>query len=338
MYSHHWFRTADSAVRHVVVTRIPKPGNQPCLDREAIPAPALSQNHATACPVVGAGSAATTFSADAALVAGAVDPDHEESDLDGARADLNVLSFSSGSSESSSGWVRISPVSSPKQSPRQEERVDTPASEPESPLYPTLDANVVLSNVSSKEVTPSSPALSLLQPVASSPTVVAGASSPILNLAASSSALFAVPALFSSSATASPSSAAAPLQPSFAPPAIVATPSSFSAVSFTPASVSTAVSTPTPAIAQSDSHSAAPANDLDFDAAIRACDDAVPALLQLWPEQDLQPLLASLRSSRDMLSTEACRASSQRAAGVLQEGRLWPSSDTQGLVLLLQRT
>ena len=75
-----------------------------------------------------------------------------------------------------------------------------------------------------------------------------------------------------------------------------------------------------------------------FDAAIRACDDAVPALLQLWPEQDLQPLLASLRSSRDMLSTEACRASSQRAAGVLQEGRLWPSSDTQGLVLLLQRT
>jgi ribosomal 50S subunit-associated protein YjgA (DUF615 family) len=72
-----------------------------------------------------------------------------------------------------------------------------------------------------------------------------------------------------------------------------------------------------------------------FDAAVRACDEVVPALHQLWPDQDLQPLLESLRSSRDMISTEACRASCQRAAGVLREGRLWPSSDVHALAVML---
>jgi hypothetical protein len=72
-----------------------------------------------------------------------------------------------------------------------------------------------------------------------------------------------------------------------------------------------------------------------FDSAMRACEDVVPALRQLWPDQDLQPLLDSLRSSRDVISTEACRASCQRAAGVLREGRLWPSSDVEGLAWLL---
>ena len=70
------------------------------------------------------------------------------------------------------------------------------------------------------------------------------------------------------------------------------------------------------------SRSTTHASEDQFDSAIRACDDAVPALRQLWPDQDLQPLLDSLRSSRDMIVIEACRASSHRAAGVLREGRL----------------
>ena len=86
-----------------------------------------------------------------------------------------------------------------------------------------------------------------------------------------------------------------------------------------------------------DASSSAHITEECFDAAIRACDDVVPALRQLWPDQDLQPLLDSLRSSRDMISTEACRASCQRAAGVLREGRLWLSSDVEGLAILLSK-
>ena len=163
MHSDHLRRTAEDAVRQVVVTRIPKPGNPPCPcpDGPVIALPALSEADATLRLGDGADSAAEAFSADATLAAGACDPDHEESFLDGARADLNVLSFSSGSSDSS--YVRVSPVSSPKPFPQQEERVETPASEPASPVQPTSDAKVVSSNVvSSNEVTPSSPALPLL--------------------------------------------------------------------------------------------------------------------------------------------------------------------------------
>jgi hypothetical protein len=339
MHSDHLRRTAEDAVRQVVVTRIPKPGNPPCPcpDGSAIALPALSEADVNLRLGDGADSAAKAFSADAALAAGACDPDHEESFLDGARADLNVLSFSSSSSDSS--YVRISPMSSPKPFPQQEERVETPASEPASPVQPTSDAKVVSSKVSSNEVTPSSAALPLLRPVTSSSRECAGVDLPALNVPASTSPTCSATApcgVFSGSTTATPSSVAAPAQPAFAPP-VMATPSTFSAVTLAPAPVSAAVSTPTPAIAQSHPHSAALTNELDLDAAIRACDDAVPALLQLWPDQDLQPLLASLRSSRDMLSSEACRASCQRAAGILQEGRLWPSSDTQGLTSLLQQ-
>ena len=241
------------------------------------------------------------------------------------------LSSPSSSSDLSSGWVHISPQTSPKQPLEHGHREQILALEPVSPTvscstsqHPAVSSFGTATLFSQPSpVQPSFACAQLASPATSSATVFGSAQfSPAAEAAStfiSPMALYSSPPIVVTAASNASASASERLNTSVSMCDSIVVPSAVAARPFQ-------------AVASSDiSH----ISEELFDAAVRACDEVVPALHQLWPDQDLQPLLESLRSSRDMISTEACRASCQRAAGVLREGRLWPSSDVHALAVML---
>jgi hypothetical protein len=283
----------------VVVTRIPKSGT---LFGDSGPMIAARSVEEAAPVIDGLVSGFQTAPPDLELVSRT-----EDSDIDESR----VLSCSSGSSRSSPEWVRVSsPLPNDKQLHRNTET--TSSAEPSSIEGScAVSPNALLSSTSSGTVF-------------SPPSLSSGFNSSL------ASAALPAPVFVASSSDAAAALALESVR-------VASSPDPSAAAAATPASNLGSVSTQIFATSSSVSLHTLLAQESNYNEAVVACDDAVPALRQLWPDQDLQPLLDSLRSSRDMIIVEACRASSHRAAGVLREGRLWPSPDAHSLVQRLQQ-